>query len=122
MGLIRCPKCDAICHTEEETCHYCGYRLKPEVKKEEPIADSELLDEKTEKVEAEEDPFATFGYKEDPFDDFEKQIKEEKKEETRKTSPVAKNSIDSTTGLVLRVSSFFSSFICFSKSSKGSSL
>ena len=29
MGLFRCPKCDAICHTDEEVCHLCGYRLKP---------------------------------------------------------------------------------------------
>ena len=29
MGLFRCPKCDAICRTDEEVCHICGYRLKP---------------------------------------------------------------------------------------------
>lgn len=29
MGkLLRCPKCDAICHSDEEVCHICGHVLK----------------------------------------------------------------------------------------------
>ena len=84
MGLIRCPKCDAICHTEEEVCHYCGYRLKPEVKKEEPILDSDSLEDK--KIETEEDPFVAFGYKEDPFEEYDKQIENSKYSEEKKSS------------------------------------
>ena len=84
MGLIRCPKCDTICHTEEEVCHYCGYRLKPEVKKEEPISDSDSLEDK--KIETEEDPFAAFGYKEDPFEEYDKQLENNKYSEEKKNS------------------------------------
>ena len=92
MGLIRCPKCDAICHTEEETCHYCGYRLKPETKKEEPIFDSNPIEAE---IETEEDPFAAFGYKEDPFEDFDKQV--ESKEKPKQVKETAKSETFTTT-------------------------
>ena len=89
MGLIRCPKCDAICHTEEEVCHYCGYRLKPEVKKEEPILDSDSLEDK--KIETEEDPFAAFGYKEDPFEEYDKNV--QKEEKAAKVNPASRSTV-----------------------------
>lgn len=28
MAMKRCPKCDAICHGDEEVCHVCGHVLK----------------------------------------------------------------------------------------------
>lgn len=99
MGLFRCPKCDAICHTDEEVCHLCGYRLKPideskvedkpkEEKKEEPkvsqkveissgfsrksVFNSVSFDKKEEvkKEEPKEDIFA--AYFNQPLDNTEK--------------------------------------------------
>ena len=47
MGLFRCPKCDSICRTDEEVCHICGYRLKPEQPKtEEPKVEEKPQEEK----------------------------------------------------------------------------
>ena len=47
MGLFRCPKCDSICHTDEEVCHICGYRLKPEQPKvEEPKVEEKPQEQK----------------------------------------------------------------------------
>jgi len=54
MGLFRCPKCDAICHTDEEVCHLCGYRLKPidESKVEEkPIEEAKQESKTSQKIE-----------------------------------------------------------------------
>jgi len=49
MGLFRCPKCDSICRTEEEVCHICGYRFKPEQPKpEEPKVEEKPQEEKKE--------------------------------------------------------------------------
>ena len=99
MGLFRCPKCDAICRTDEEVCHLCGYRLKPideskveekpkEEKKEEPkvsqkveissgfsrksVFNSVSFDKKEEvkKEEPKEDIFA--AYFNQPLDNTEK--------------------------------------------------
>lgn len=28
MPLIRCPKCEAICNSDQEVCHVCGHVLK----------------------------------------------------------------------------------------------
>lgn len=30
MGLIRCPKCNAMCNDDDKVCHYCGYKFKSE--------------------------------------------------------------------------------------------
>ncbi len=92
MGLFRCPKCDAICHTDEEVCHLCGYRLKPaaenkveEKPKEETKQDSNVsqkfeissgfsrkslfnsvsFDKKKEEEKPKEDPFADLRKKEE---------------------------------------------------------
>ena len=51
MGLFRCPKCDSICRTDEEVCHICGYRLKPEQPKvEEPKVEEKPQEEKKESI------------------------------------------------------------------------
>lgn len=51
MGLFRCPKCDSICHTDEEVCHICGYRLKPEQPKvEEPKVEAKPQEAKKEET------------------------------------------------------------------------
>ena len=96
MGLFRCPKCDAICHTDEEVCHLCGYRLKPadESKVEEkPKEEAKQETKVSQKVEITsgfsrkslfnsvsfDENEETSKLKEDPFADLRK--KEEKPKE-----------------------------------------
>ena len=47
MSLMRCPKCQSIVDSEDESCHYCGYKLntKVEIPKEGSFAiDSDKID------------------------------------------------------------------------------
>ena len=55
MGLLRCPKCDAICHSDEEVCHVCGHVLKVVEKTKEntekPLETPSSTVQKEEKIE-----------------------------------------------------------------------
>ena len=47
MSLMRCPKCQSIIDSEDESCHYCGYKLntKVEIPKEDSFAiDGDKID------------------------------------------------------------------------------
>lgn len=52
MGLFRCPKCYAICKTEDEVCRNCGCVLKTP-KKNDDDEISELLDNALDEIDKE---------------------------------------------------------------------
>ena len=56
MGLLRCPKCDAICRSDEEVCHACGHVLKVVEKTKEntekPLKTPSSTAQKKEKIES----------------------------------------------------------------------
>lgn len=53
MGLIRCPKCDAICDSSDAFCRACGHKLKNIDNKEEEAVFSTDESNKVENTETE---------------------------------------------------------------------
>lgn len=51
MSLMRCPKCQSIIDSEDESCHYCGFQLK-KVAKEVALPSKDSLDIDSEKFES----------------------------------------------------------------------
>ena len=91
MGLLRCPKCEAICHDDEEVCHYCGFRLKPakEESKEDLIDDP--VNSELEKLD--KDPFAELDNK-DPFEEYSNEPKKAAKAPKEENTEVIKTNSD----------------------------
>ena len=81
MGLFRCPKCDAICHTDEEVCHLCGYRLKPV---DESKVEEKPQEEKKEETKVSQKIEISSGFSRKSLFNS---VSFDKKEETKKEEP-----------------------------------